>query len=716
MRNTNSSLRQILPLLAGISASLWLSACGDSGSGAAPDNILVDPDGQFRGLQVIGDKEVFVESIRSALINQHSGGGGVSHPLLTGALAPETVADSDQSLTESSPTSDVTGTNVQEIGVDEADRVKSDGEFLYVLNTAQQQVGPLVDAADDSSPIPPAKSQIRILSLDAQAADTSLISTLEIDSSNGFADGLYLHTGDNFKSLILASSSLSGYWDLWHNPVQFHQQKSIIRKFNVADPSAVSVDDTLTLDGQLVSSRRVGQYLYVATRYYPEVPGVNPWAAGVDATALINQADVETLLPGVVRESDQTSEPLADADRCFVAQKPEHGYYSPDIITLAVIDIASMRVTDSVCYLGATETLYASTNSAYLATTEYNFIDDVVATDPDDALTAPADPRVTTDIHQFNFSGSSLFYVGTGSVEGHLGWNQSQKPFRMSEKDGFLRVASYNDQQSSEQSPVLVSVLKPVGNRELELIARLPNDANPGHIGKPGEQLHASRFLGDKAYLVTFRQTDPLYVIDLKNPDEPVVTGELVIDGYSDYLHPIGEDYLLGIGKGAIAAPGQVDAFRGAFAQGVKVSLFDVSDPQAPREVQSLEIGKRGTQSEALRDHHGITVQRATAEHPTRLAIGIDVHDRPTPYSNGPSGWYDWRESGLFGFEIETGANAGITQHGKMIVESWSEQQPWGPQRYGDRSIIVNDSIYYIHGEQVFGANWNAMQNINGPR
>ncbi|MBX2823373.1 MAG: beta-propeller domain-containing protein [Gammaproteobacteria bacterium] len=719
MRVKKTPLRPLSPVLVSLGFTLLLAACSESGTDPASDNILVDPDAQFRGLQIIGDKDVFAESIRTALLSQYSGGGGgggVISPLeLEGAPVS---ADTDQSVSESS-TTDFTGTNVQETGVDEADRVKTDGEFLYVLSTVAGQVGP-VEIAADSAPQGQGKSQIRILALDADAADASLVSTLDIEESNGFTDGLYLHTGDNFKSLLLTSSTFVGYWDQWHNPAGFHGQQSTIRKFDVADPSAVSIAETLTLEGQIVSSRRVGSYLYVATRYYPSVPGVNPWETDPETAAtLINQADIDTLLPQYRRESQQDSQPLADADRCFVAQKPERGYYSPDIITLAVVDIGSMQVTDSVCYLGATETLYASTNSAYLATTEYAFAEDDVLVDPDgpDTTSLPAqDSRITTDIHQFDFNGASLRYVGTGAIEGHLGWNLSQKSFRLSEKDGYLRVASYSGEQSLDKSPVLVSVLKPVGDRVLELIARLPNETNPDHIGKPGEQLHASRFLGDKAYLVTFRQTDPLYVIDLKNPNQPVVSGELVIEGYSDYLHPIGENHLLGIGKGAIAAPGQPDAFRGAFAQGVKLSLFDVSDPSSPREVQSLEIGKRGTESEALRDHHGITVQRATAERPTRVAIGIDVHDRETPYSSGPSGWYNWSETGLFGFEVETGANAGITQHGKMIVESWSDQQPWGPTRYGDRSVIVNDSVYYIHGEQVFGANWNAMQNISGPR
>lgn len=736
-------------VLLGLSAALLLSACSDSST--TTETVLTDPDASFRGLQAIGDKELFADSIRTALLSQHrfAGGGGAELTFeesvsLPAANSPaDGAAESDQSSTS---TDDVTSTNLQEAGVDEADRVKRDGDFLYVLTPVQNNVGgPAIDVALETDRlslpyIPPNTAQIRVLSLDDEAADASLVSTVDIEGGAGHTDGLYLHSAGTDKSLIITSSSMDSYWGFWYDSAQFHGQQSTIQKLDIKNLEDIALADTLTLDGHIVSSRRVGDYLYLATRYYPRVSGVQPYVTdSATATDLINAADVDEMLPRAERQSDGSTESLAEADRCFVAQKPETGYHSPDIITLAVVDIKSFSITDSVCYLGATETLYASTNSAYLATTEYrNFgiaslEEEGVPVDPDDPIDVESDeepitilpepepdsrpnPTIETAIHQFDFQGGALRYVGSGSVEGHLGWNLSQKPFRMSEKDGYLRVASYNATQSTNESPVLVSVLKPGGNGTLSTIARLPNDKNPGHIGKPGEQLHASRFLGDRAYLVTFLQTDPLYVVDLSDPDNPIVAGELEIDGYSDYLHPIEENYLLGIGKGAIPADGASGAWRGAFAQGVKLSLFDVTSPESPIEVQSIEIGKRGSNSGALQDHHGVTVQNANDDHPTRVAISIDVNDISNAYSQGPGGWYDWRETGLFGFEVQTGANAGISQHGKMIVEQRSDQQPWGPLRSQDRSIIFNDAVFYIHGEQVYGANWNSMNTINGPR
>ncbi|MBX2883292.1 MAG: beta-propeller domain-containing protein [Granulosicoccus sp.] len=735
------------PLLLGLTAVMLLSACSENST--QPNNVLTDPDDRFRGLQVIGDKEIFADSIRTALLSHHRADTQFQSEQLalptTDALAPTAntdgaVAESNQSTTAST---DGFGTNVQEVGVDEADRVKSDGEFLYVLTPDQPNYGgPIIleDTRDSALYVPPSTSQIRVLSLDHEAADASLVSTVDIEGGAGHTDGLYLHGSDSDKSLIITSSSMDSYWGFWYDSAQFHGQQSTIQKLDIDNPANVTLADTLTLDGHIVSSRRVGDYLYLATRYYPRISGVQPYVTDTaTATDIINSTDIDEVLPKIERQSDGKSESLADVDRCFVAQKPESGYYSPDIITLAVVDIKTFSITDSVCYLGSTETFYASTNSAYLATTDYYrggaipvdggiavLVDsdepsevDPETPDEEPGISLPEperNPTVTTEIHQFDFAGGALRYVGSGSVEGHLGWNLSQKPFRMSEKDGYLRVATYNATQNSKESPVLLSVLKPGDNRTLDTIARLPNENSPGHIGKPGEQLHASRFLGDKAYLVTFLQTDPLYVVDLSDPANPKVAGELEIEGYSDYLHPIDDNYLLGIGKGAVPAGGASGGWRGAFAQGVKLSLFDISNPASPREVNSIEIGKRGSHSGALADHHGIRVVPATDEHPTRVAISIDVNDIPNTYSQGPGGWYDWRETGLFGFEIQTGANAGISRQGQMIVERRSDEQPWGPTRYEDRSVLIKDAVFYIHGEQVYGANWNSMSNINGPR
>jgi len=662
---------------------------------------------------------------------------------------------------------DVTTTNVQEEGVDEQDRMKSDGEHLYVLKNNDYYGGwffPVIDAiavdggdgtgatADataattveleilpasrvaDSTILPPStdfKPTLRILSLQPSAPDATAITDLKLDLGGRSADGLYLYNAGDQKNVVVTSTGYANYWGGWNDSYAFNGAQSIVSKINVSQPSSPSVASSFKIDGQIISSRRIGNHLFVATRYYPYLRGINRYEmTSEEYQTAVENFDLASALPQYTDLSSGATNDLIDPKGCFVATQPsqQDWYYTPDIVSLAVIDLDSMQLTDSECFLGSSETLYATPNSVFLATTRWGYSSsefEGTATDTggittdDEIATGPArDPRTDTDIHQFAINGSQLNYSGSGTVSGHLGWNPTRKPFRMSEKDGFLRVATFADQQNESVSPINLTVLDVQGDGQLQRIAQLPNPNHPQHIGKPGEQLYASRFLGDKAYLVTFRQTDPLYVVDLSNPADPKLAGELEIEGYSDYLHPIGEDYLLGIGRDAVATTDELGFGGGGLIQGVKLSLFNVSDAQNPTEVQSMVIGERGTQSGALQNHRAITVQAGNSNRPTRVTFGINVHGNAIPREIGdPWAWYRWNYTGLHGFEVITGTDARIEQRGVMIVNSASNQTGSDYWSSGeDRSVIVGDSVYYVHGSDVYAANWFGMDQFVGPR
>jgi hypothetical protein len=176
-----------------------------------------------------------------------------------------------------------------------------------------------------------------------------------------------------------------------------------------------------------------------------------------------------------------------------------------------------------------------------------------------------------TLIHQFALGdGTAANYVASGSVPGRL-LNQ----FAMSEHNGDLRVATTTEGWNfGEQSESAVYVLRPNGE-SLDVIGSI------GGLGKT-ETIRSVRFLGDTGYVVTFRQTDPLYVIDLTDPANPVLDGELKIPGYSAYLHPVGDGLLLGVGQ---------DATETGQTLGTQLSLFDVTDPTNPQQIDTLQIG-----------------------------------------------------------------------------------------------------------------------------
>jgi len=754
--------------LMSLSAALVMTACSSNESGEPGDfgviqtppvgiSPLPDVVAAERRLREFETEQAFYEALREALIAQRNEDHyyvdvtpsspppePVTAPIDAPAVGiPESpqgapVADSagnDGATDASTAPLDVTGTNVQEIGVDEADRVKTDGEYLYVLNRGYDSYGvpepvpvgppvevPIDDGSTDlsarlSMPAPEPTSTLRILSLQPDAPDATPVANISVDFDGLSPSGMYLHKSSSSSSLVMTASGYGNYYSDWDDPYAFYGARSLLSRIDVTNPQLAAISHRIQVDGQIISSRRIGNQMFFASRHYPAIPGVDPYSVDYETWVnIVNSTDLSNVLPQYSQTGSNSSSSLVTPSECFVAQQADTlAYYSPDIISLVTVNIDTMQISDTACYLGSSEALYASPDSVFLATTRWDYQNGVAT---DDALASSdvafVDPRLDTDIHKFAIGDGTLDYQGSGTVSGHLGWNNLRMPFRMSEYNGLLRVITHSATQSESVSPVNVSVLQPDAQGNLIRIAQLPNEAHPQMIGKPFEELYATKFLGNTAYLVTFRQTDPLYVVDLSTPTNPYIAGELEIDGFSEYLQPVGEGYLLGIGKDAVATQNG----GGGLVQGVKLSLFDVTDASSPREVQSVVVGQRGTESGALSDHRGITVQMANENHPTRVAIGIDVAgqaDAPAPTPQNASNWYPFNYTGLHGFEIRTGADAGIARMGAIQVNPDASNYGYYGS-YEDRSVIVNDATYYINQSNVYSAHWSDLSNSVGPR
>jgi hypothetical protein len=190
-----------------------------------------------------------------------------------------------------------------------------------------------------------------------------------------------------------------------------------------------------------------------------------------------------------------------------------------------------------------------------------------------------------TEIFQFALPAAGKpVLTASGSVPGSL-VNQ----YAMSEWDGYLRVATTDDRTSTSA----VRVLRAQDGK-------LAQVGSVGGLGK-GERIYSVRLIGPRGYVVTFRQTDPLYSIDLSDPARPRVAGELKITGYSAHLQPVGDDRLIGIGQ---------EADTRGFRQGLQVSLFDVSDPAQPKRIGRQVLPDAG--SEAELDPHALLWWPAT--------------------------------------------------------------------------------------------------------
>ncbi|HVM27937.1 MAG TPA: beta-propeller domain-containing protein [Mycobacteriales bacterium] len=350
---------------------------------------------------------------------------------------------------------------------------------------------------------------------------------------------------------------------------------------DLTDPAAPTVLEQLELDGRYVSARLVGGTVRVVTTSSPRLPSTGPaepygpaqeeesLAANREAAESVG---VEEVLPRAVRlgpdGEELSSGPAVD---CAGVQHAGSAAGASTLLVTTLRPSTGLTALDSTGVTTDGDLVYASADRLYVATSRWGT---VAPADGRDIAPAPDD--VTTEVHAFDTTAAGRTpYVGSGSVTGfvHGRW-------ALSEHEGLLRVATTQQPpwNSAETSSSSVVVLAEEGTRLVER-GRLDG------LG-PDERIYAVRYFGDVATVVTFRETDPLYVLDLADPGDPRLLGELKIPGFSTYLHPVGDDRLLAVGQ---------DADSTGRTLGVQVSLFDLSDLSDPVKVDRLSLGEGHT-------------------------------------------------------------------------------------------------------------------------
>ena len=419
---------------------------------------------------------------------------------------------------------DFSGTNVQEQGVDEADIVKTDGRRIFTLSSGRLVV---VDAASRST-------------------------VGEVTVAEGWGRELFIE-GD---SLLLITRSTSDAPD---------GSETVLQRIDVSG-GAPEIVETLNVQGNYVSARSVGGTARVILRYDPQwnFPFVYPQSASAeDAAEAANRAAVlnSTLDDWLPHYTTGTADSSTGA-----LMVPCGDVHAPSVFSgFGVTTVISVPISgafdpsSSTAVMAPGDTVYASTGSLYVATTRWVEADEF---DDDDAWQEAWHER-RTSIHRFDISGTEAVYEASGEVLGVI-----HNQFSLSEHNGYLRVVTTVGGPWGDDSDSQVRVLSTDGDVLTEV-------GSVGDIGR-GEQVQSVRFVGDIGYVVTFRQIDPFYTIDLSDPTAPRILGELKIPGFSSYLHPISDTQVLGVGS---------DADPDGRVTGAKVSLFDVSDLAAPREV-----------------------------------------------------------------------------------------------------------------------------------
>jgi hypothetical protein len=621
-------------------------------------------------------------------------------------------------------------TNVQEAGVDEADLTKSDGSHLYIAPAAELGLD-FATAADVSA----SNRSVRIMAVSDDPAQAVQIGTIPLSAHDEWVDGLYLirERGPDLPDLLVTvGGGTDGYGQFWPNPWYWYGGQTEIGLYNVDSPARSAKIALLRIDGHLIASRRIGDTLYLVTRFTPQPEGFEPLPVSPEDIQLnqdiLDGTTLADLLPGWSLDGVSKGN-LVGTDACYLPPYDGERPAQPSIITVTAIPLATPGRPVSKAVVGPTETVYVSSQSLFLATTRHSYFGPMLPTVGGLAASiAPPLPPEETDIHQFDLtSGQGFAYRGSGTVLGHLGWESDKRPFRLSQYQGVLRVATSLGDTWDLSAQTRLTMLKPRMATPSSEGASLQTLSYIDGIGEIGERLYAVRFAAARAYLVTFRVTDPLYVFDLTDPYHPKQLGELHIDGYADYLHLVGDDLLLGIGKDAVPDSGANDfGGRGAWYQGVKLSLFDISDPQRPTEIDRIVLGKRGTESDALHDHHAFTYLPPTEAAPARLAIPLRLHSTTPVYAgfdpSKPWSFYDWTHTGLYLFDIYTGLQAGhmpgLTSRGTLIIADRAQgdnEDPWS-YAWSDRSLILGDSVHYTHNSRVWSAPWDAPAAAIGPQ
>ncbi len=537
---------------------------------------------------------------------------------------------------ESAP--DYSETNVQVEGVDEADIVKTDGKYIYVISNNKLHI------------------------IEAYPA-TELLSSLEL--GNVYPIEMFI---DGDTVLVFGQEYYQyGYEEeIAYDYYYPRGDTTAIQIIDVSDREEPEIVREVEFEGDYLSSRKIDSTAYFVLRKYQYYIPENP---------------VE-IVP-VYRDS-------AGGDKEYeqIASCADVGYLPPvDARSFVIIGAISMEDVDAEItkevIVASGENIYASQHNLYVAEVDYDYgpmplVDEVLG---------GYESTEKTIVHKFSLDGQEIDYLGSMEAPGTI-LNQ----FSMDEYDGYFRIATTKGHVSRYGESTSMNNIYTF-DEDLEMAGELEDLA-------PGERIYSARFMGKKAYLVTFRKIDPLFVIDLNDQENPEVLGKLKIPGYSDYLHPLDENHIIGIGKHT------VEAEEGNFAwhQGIKMAVFDVSDVSKPKELHKVVIGDRGTDSYALHDHKAFLYDhdRNLLVIPVLLAE-IDEEQYGEYVSDNAYGDYVFQGAYVYDLTVEDGFELkGTVTH--IDDEDAFDKYGYYYYDYGyaiKRSLYIDDMLYTVSENRV---------------
>ncbi|MBD7985301.1 beta-propeller domain-containing protein [Sporosarcina sp. Sa2YVA2] len=562
-----------------------------------------------------------------------------------GMEAEEESASMDAAKSSSaSGSADHSTTNVQVEGVDESDIVKTDGNYMYTISDNQQVQ--IVDVRNPQS--------------------MKIASVLKKDE-NYYPSQLFLQ--DNL--LIVIGDKM----------FPFEQKKELSKKmlpinnmttvriYNVEDRANPKLMREVGAEGYLNNARKADNIMYLITNVYPDI-----WMKG--------EIEGDVLRPVVFDSTDEKTSKYMDLQDIAILP----GATEPTYTVITAIDLTKPVESrlETKGFLGSSAQLYMNKDHLYLTAPKY----DMDFSDRGSKAIIWNPTNMFTQFFKFKLDGASVDYLSTTELKGTV-LNQ----FSMDEYNGHFRVVMTEGNMWDETNPSQNHLYILDGDMKLK--------GSVEGLAK-GERIYSARFMGDKAYMVTFRETDPLFVIDVADPSKPEVLGELKIPGFSNYLHPLGDNHLIGFGYDTVAKKNPSGGDPLIITKGMKISLFDVTDFHNPKEQDTEIIGGQGTYSQIQYDH------KALFQHHSRNLFGFPIN----VYGESEKEFeVNFKGAGALVYEIT--AEKGIVLKGDLVKDKAPGQQYEEWEKEVQRIIYSGDNLYTIARNGISSYELDSFQEIS---
>lgn len=544
-------------------------------------------------------------------------------------------------------------TNIQVEGIDEPDIVKTDGTYLYIL----------VD------------STIFIV----RSYPTS---SLNVESKITLNDSYYYSSlFISQDTLIVFGQSYPSYW-LYREPLLLEKEvdetidedekktpdtikpdttvplpgewnvaQTTVQVFDLSDRRNPTVIKKIEIDGSFVNARMMNSFMYLVAS-----------ESIYDVYRIMEEVDYFRIPQITVNGNSEN----ISASQMYYVDEPEDATTFTHVLTLNLNDYS---FTEKSFLIGNTQEIYMSKQHLYLVYSSYEYNPGLLG------KSSFNQNNQITKIHKIEVDNDSIRYLASGKVQGRL-LNQ----FSMDEHQNHFRIATTTGYSWNDDNPSMNHVY--ILDNELTVVSSITNIA-------PGEQIYSARFMGDTAFLVTFKNTDPFFTLDLSDPENPMLLGELKLPGFSDYLHPYDEHHIIGIGKDTVASNNP----NFAWYQGVKLALFNVSDLSNPVLVDTEIIGDRGSYTPVLSDHHALLFNKQK----NLLVLPVSVYEindeEKTTYENDPGTYGHFSYQGAYVFSITSqgfSLKDRITHLNQTSINKLQHREWY----YGDEQSFIQRCLY----------------------